>query len=98
MKVAYLTQLLGAWVCNVIARWALGNNKLVQLNSSIQLNQYKSMFSGENHRAYAHSTRPTTTCHRYHSITLLLAQPSRSTRSTIDGSCFFTLSSRIDVF
>ena len=33
--------------------------------------------AGENHRAYAHSTRPTTTCHQYHSITLLnhLVQP-----------------------
>jgi hypothetical protein len=27
--------------------------------------------AGENHRAYAHSTKPTTTCHRYHAITLL---------------------------
>ena len=27
-----------------------------------------------------------------------LAQPSRSTRSTADGSCFFTLSSHTDVF
>ena len=47
----------------------------------------------ESLRFSVHSTKPTTDCRRYN-----LAQPSRSTRSTADGSCFFALSSHTDVF